>query len=31
MALGSGRILADLISGVKPEVDSQDLSLTRYI
>ncbi|MCO6504106.1 MAG: D-amino acid dehydrogenase [Snodgrassella sp.] len=31
MALGSGRILADLISGVKPEIDSNDLSLARYV
>ncbi|WLT02142.1 D-amino acid dehydrogenase [Snodgrassella alvi] len=31
MGLGSGRILADLISGVKPEIETSDLSLARYV
>ncbi len=30
MACGSGRILADLVSGVKPEIVTDDLSLNRY-
>ena len=30
MACGSGRVLADSISGREPEIDSQDLALTRY-
>jgi D-amino-acid dehydrogenase len=30
MACGSGRVLADLISGRSPEIDASDLSLTRY-
>jgi D-amino-acid dehydrogenase len=30
MACGSGRVLADLVSGHKPDIDSNDLSLTRY-
>lgn len=30
MACGSGKLLADLVSGHKPDIDSQDLSLTRY-
>lgn len=30
MSLGSGKILADLISGVKPEIETGDLSLARY-
>ena len=31
MGLGSGKILADLISGVKPEIETSDLSLARYV
>lgn len=31
MGLGCGRVMADLISGIKPEIDCQDLSLARYI
>lgn len=30
MACGSGRVLADLISGVKPEIETADLALARY-
>jgi D-amino-acid dehydrogenase len=30
MACGSGRVMADLISGAKPEIDIHDLSLARY-
>ena len=30
MACGSGRVLADLVSGHKTDIDSDDLSLTRY-
>ena len=30
MACGSGRVLADLVSGVKPEIESSDLALSRY-
>ncbi|WP_395649933.1 D-amino acid dehydrogenase [Brevundimonas sp.] len=30
MACGSGRVLADLISGVKPEVETADLEIARY-
>jgi D-amino-acid dehydrogenase len=30
MACGSGRVLADLISGVKPEIETADLALSRY-
>ncbi|GLK66775.1 D-amino acid dehydrogenase [Hansschlegelia plantiphila] len=30
MACGSGRLLADLISGVAPEIDGADLSVARY-
>jgi D-amino-acid dehydrogenase len=30
MACGSGRVLADLISGRAPEIAVQDLSLARY-
>ncbi|MGK7866016.1 D-amino acid dehydrogenase [Falsiroseomonas sp. E2-1-a20] len=30
MACGSGRVLADLISGKAPEIDAADLALTRY-
>ena len=30
MACGSGRLLADLVTGRAPEIDSQDLALTRY-
>jgi len=31
MACGSGRILADLISGVDPEIAAAELSLNRYV
>lgn len=30
MACGSGRIIADLVSGVRPEIDIADLGLSRY-
>ncbi|MBR0900891.1 D-amino acid dehydrogenase [Bradyrhizobium tropiciagri] len=30
MACGSGRVLADTISGKQPEIDTKDLSITRY-
>ncbi|WP_234831273.1 D-amino acid dehydrogenase [Rhodopseudomonas palustris] len=30
MACGSGRIVADLVSGMQPEIDASDLSLARY-
>ena len=30
MACGSGRVLADLIGGVKPEIETMDLALSRY-
>ncbi|WP_434361412.1 D-amino acid dehydrogenase [Parasalinivibrio latis] len=30
MACGSGKLLADLVSGKKPEIESSDLSLSRY-
>ncbi|MDI3306065.1 MAG: D-amino acid dehydrogenase [Acetobacteraceae bacterium] len=30
MACGSGRLLADLVTGRKPEIDHQDLALQRY-
>ena len=30
MACGSGRVLADLIGGVKPEIETADLALSRY-
>ena len=30
MACGSGRVLADLLSGKKPEIDTSELALTRY-
>jgi D-amino-acid dehydrogenase len=30
MACGSGRVLADLLSGRKPEIDTAELALTRY-
>jgi D-amino-acid dehydrogenase len=30
MAAGSGRVLSDLISGTKPEIDTSDLDLSRY-
>ena len=30
MAAGSGRVLADLISGRQPEIETSDLSLDRY-
>ena len=30
MAAGSGRVLSDLISGIKPEIDTSDLDLSRY-
>lgn len=31
MGLGSGKLLADLISGVQPEIEYSDLSLIRYV
>ncbi len=30
MACGSGRLLADLLSGRPPEIDSGDLAVCRY-
>ena len=30
MSAGSGKVLADLICGVRPEIDTDDLSLNRY-
>ena len=30
MSCGSARVLADLISGNKPEIDTHDLALSRY-
>ena len=30
MACGSGRVLADLLSGRKPEIDAKELALSRY-
>ncbi|GIQ78788.1 D-amino acid dehydrogenase [Bradyrhizobium sp. RD5-C2] len=30
MACGSGRVLADMLSGKKPEIDTKELSITRY-
>jgi D-amino-acid dehydrogenase len=30
MACGSGRLLADLISGRDPEIDAADLAIARY-
>ncbi|WP_375788036.1 D-amino acid dehydrogenase [Bradyrhizobium sp. Pha-3] len=30
MACGSGRVLADMISGKKPEIDTKELSIKRY-
>jgi len=30
MACGSGRVLADMISGIRPEIETDDLALSRY-
>jgi D-amino-acid dehydrogenase len=30
MACGSGRVLADLLSGLKPEIDTSELAMSRY-
>ena len=30
MACGSGRLVADLISGVRPNIEHADLALSRY-
>ena len=30
MACGSGRVLADLLSGRKPEIETAELALARY-
>ena len=30
MACGSGRVLADMLSGRKPDIDTRELALTRY-
>jgi D-amino-acid dehydrogenase len=30
MSCGSGRLIADLVSGRKPEIRSDDLALSRY-
>ncbi|HEU4856400.1 MAG TPA: D-amino acid dehydrogenase, partial [Rhodanobacteraceae bacterium] len=31
MATGSGRYLADLVSGRRPEIDSEGLDIFRYL
>ena len=30
MACGSGRVLADMLSGKKPEIDTSELTVARY-
>jgi D-amino-acid dehydrogenase len=30
MSAGSARVMADLISGKKPDIDTSDLGLSRY-
>jgi D-amino-acid dehydrogenase len=30
MACGSGRVLADLLSGRKPDIDTRELAIGRY-
>jgi D-amino-acid dehydrogenase len=30
MSCGSARVLADMISGIKPEIETADLSIDRY-
>jgi D-amino-acid dehydrogenase len=30
MAAGSGQVMADLLSGRQPEIDTSDLGLSRY-
>jgi D-amino-acid dehydrogenase len=30
MACGSGRVLADIVSGKKPDIDLEGLSMERY-
>jgi D-amino-acid dehydrogenase len=30
MACGSGRVLADLVSGIKPDIETADLAVSRY-
>jgi D-amino-acid dehydrogenase len=30
MACGSARVLADLLSGRRPEIDTADLAMSRY-
>ncbi len=30
MSSGSGRLLADLVSGVEPDIDARDLAVARY-
>ncbi|HEX5803883.1 MAG TPA: D-amino acid dehydrogenase, partial [Azospira sp.] len=30
MAAGTGRVMADLISGRRPEIDIEDLGVARY-
>jgi len=30
MACGSGRLLADLLSGRRPEIEARDLAISRY-
>ena len=30
MSCGSGRLLADIVSGRKPEIDAKDLAISRY-
>ena len=30
MSCGSGRVLADLISGDRPDIDTHDLAIDRY-
>jgi D-amino-acid dehydrogenase len=30
MACGSGRVLADMLSGRKPDIDTRELGMSRY-
>jgi D-amino-acid dehydrogenase len=30
MACGSGRVLADMLSGRKPDIDTSELAISRY-
>jgi D-amino-acid dehydrogenase len=31
MACGSGRVVADMVSGRPPEIDTRDLGIMRYL